>query len=361
MPLNIIRQDISRVRADAIVNSANPLPVVGRGVDSALHAAAGPRLLEDRRRIGSIKPGEAAVTAAGNLPARVVVHTVGPVWEGGGRSEAATLRNCYVSSLDAARRAGCASIAFPLISTGTYGFPKDLALRVAKRAIEDYLGRCDMDVMLVVYDEESFQLSRALSQDVESFIASRSGMFGMDSDDSPFVPADRIIPGSADFGGLPSDDVGAPEEVGVAEKACFSARMADFVPTCAAAAPVKRSLDDVVSQVGESFAEALLRMIDERGLADPEVYRRANIDRKLFSKIRNNPAYQPKKGTAIGLAVALRLDIDDTLDLIGRAGYTLSDASVGDLIVRYFIERDQWDVNDINIVLFKYDQPLIGR
>ena len=417
MPLSIIRQDISRVRADAIVNSANPSPVVGRGVDSMLHAAAGPVLLEERRRIGTIAPGEVAVTSAGNLPAHMVIHTVGPVWRGGAQGEDSTLRNCYANSLAAAFNAGCASIAFPLISTGTYGFPKDLALRVAKRAIEGFLDAHDIDVMLVVYDAESFQLSRALSHDVQNYLMRQgdggatgggatpvgtAGEGGVAREGDEALLGDRgflmsfsaaIPPCSTDVAEADSSSAaerGFPPP-GAASPGSASPRAAEPASAvrpagkrkprvltrwaepkaavtaiggrreCAAPGAAERSLDDVVSQVGESFTEALLRMIDERGLDDPEVYRRANIDRKLFSKMRNNPTYQPKKGTAVGLAVALRLDIDETLDLIGRAGYTLSNASVADLIVRYFIERNQWDVNDINMVLFKYDQPLIGR
>lgn len=364
MPLSIIRRDLARTSADAIVNSANPYPVIGHGVDGALHGAAGETLLSSRRRIGIIRPGQVAVTPAGNLPARLVIHTVGPIWKGGGAGELEVLGECYDNSLAAALREGCRSIAFPLISTGTYGFPKDLALQVAKSRIEHFLDRHDMDVILVVFDEESFQLSRSLVEDVQNFLFEQAGdaegpdaglaapfSCVLDDDETPCFVAAASAPAP-----------GAPPAAHAARSAApatlHAARSAAPATTRGARS---RSLDDVVSQVEESFSEALLRMIDERGMTDPEVYRRANIDRKLFSKIRNNTGYQPKKGTAIGLAVALRLNIDETLDLIGRAGYTLTNASVSDLVVRYFIERQQWDVNDINMVLFRYDQTLIGR
>ncbi len=400
MPLSIIRADISTVAADAIVNSANPNPVVGQGVDSALHEAAGGSLLRARRRVGHIEPGQVAVTRAGRLPARWVIHTVGPLWADGASGELETLACCYSNALAAAASAGCHSIAFPLISTGTYGFPKDLALRVAKTTIEGYLAEHDMDVTLVVYDSESFRLSAELADEVQSFIDAEladevqsfilaeladeqpglrrreAGQFGdrrsdsrrreveqLDDEqpDSRQLDDEEAFFGSASLASTLAAPVAAAPTPSAPAAAAPTAP-APTAPVAATPAPTAlRSLDDVLSQVDESFAESLLRMIDERGMTDPEVYRRANIDRKLFSKIRNNAAYQPKKGTALGLAVALRLNLDETLDLIGRAGYTLSNASIADLVVRYFIEREHWDVNDINLVLFEYNQPLIGR
>ncbi len=389
MPLSIVRADISTVAADAIVNSANPLPVVGRGVDSALHEAAGASLLQERQQIGCIEPGQVAVTRAGRLHARWVIHTVGPLWVDGASGELETLAKCYSNALAAADTSGCKSIAFPLISTGTYGFPKDLALRVAKTTIDSYLAEHDMDVMLVVYDNESFRLSAQLVDDVQNFIDAEledNWQAGFERRDAASHQAAAVFEDDlqGDFkrhqavaaAGAGDDEdtavaAGAGDDEDTAVAICAGFGVATGVSVAAeaeavvdAATPVLgaiRSLDDVLSQVDESFAEALLRMIDERGMTDPEVYRRANIDRKLFSKIRNNAAYQPKKGTALGLAVALRLNLDETLDLIGRAGYTLSNASIADLIVRYFIERQHWDVNDINLVLFEYNQPLIGR
>lgn len=357
MPLEIIRADIATVCADAIVNSANPLPIVGRGVDSCLHAAAGPQLLAARERIGALAVGEAAATEAGTLPARYVIHTVGPLWEGGS-GEAEALAACYRNSLNLALLLGCGSVAFPLISTGTYGFPKDLALRVAIRTISGFLSERDLDVILVVYDPESYQLSEELFGSVQSFI------------DEHFEGADQ----------LPADDMftyasppRATYEGSLSAIPSFEEAPPSFAPSSPSSTGRpphtlsfldrlrRRQLEDVVNQVDETFSEALLRMIDERGLTDPEVYKRANIDRKLFSKIRSNPAYQPSKATAIALAVALQLSLDETRDLIGRAGYALTHASKGDLIVEYFISQGVFDIFLINETLFAFDQALIGR
>lgn len=354
MPLEIIRADIVTVCADAIVNSANPLPIVGRGVDSRLHAAAGPRLLAARERVGALAVGETVATEAGALPARYVIHTVGPLWSG----EAEALAACYRNSLNLALSLGCGSVAFPLISTGTYGFPKDLALRVAIRTIGDFLAEHDLDVMLVVYDPESYQLSEELFGSVQSFIDEHfEGTEQPPADDllacaRPMSPTYEgslsVIPAFEEA--LPSP---APSRPSSDDRPPHTLSFLDRLR--------RRQLEDVVNQVDETFSEALLRMIDERGLADPEVYKRANIDRKLFSKIRSNPAYQPSKATAIALAVALQLSLDETRDLIGRAGYALTHASKGDLIVEYFISQGVFDIFLINETLFAFDQALIGR
>lgn len=357
MPLEIIRADIVTVCADAIVNSANPLPVVGRGVDSRLHAAAGPRLFAARERVGALAVGEAAATEAGVLPARYVIHTVGPLWEGGS-GEAEALAACYRNSLNLALSLGCGSVAFPLISTGTYGFPKDLALRVAIRTIGDFLAEYDLDVILVVYDPESYQLSEELFGSVQSFI------------DEHFEDVEQLPAGDTFAYASPPS---ATYEGSLSAIPAFEEAPPSFAPSSPSSTDHpprtlgflnrfrRRQLEDVVNQVDETFSEALLRMIDERGVTDPEVYKRANIDRKLFSKIRSNPAYQPSKATAVALAVALQLSLDETRDLIGRAGYALTHASKGDLIVEYFIDQGVFDIFLINETLFAFDQALIGR
>lgn len=339
MPLEILRNDITRVHAEVIVNSANPQPVIGYGVDSSIHAAAGPKLLSEREAIGPIAVGQAAITSAGQLHARYVIHTVGPVWEGSIDQAERDLARCYRSSLELAWRHNCASIAFPLISTGAYGFPKGLALSVATDAIRTFLRTHDMDVYLVVYDPESFEISKARYGKVASFIEasyhSRSYLRAVGRQ-AASAPAAEAMPCMAMGAAYPCDG----ELAGDSES---------------------QSLEDAISQVDQTFSESLLRLINKRGLTDPEVYKRANIDRKLFSKIRSNAFYQPRKQTALALAVALELDLDETRDLIGRAGYALTHASKADLIVEYFILNGEHDIFLINEALFAFDQPLIGR
>ena len=170
MPFEIIRNDITLMRADAIVNTANPLPIIGGSSDARIHEAAGPELLEARKKIGPIAVGEAAVTPAFRLGAQYVIHTVGPQWRGGGAGEEQLLENCYRSCLALAREHGCASIAFPLISSGTYGFPRDRALQCAIRAISGFLMANEMQVWLVVFHREAYQLSEKLFRGVRSYI-----------------------------------------------------------------------------------------------------------------------------------------------------------------------------------------------
>lgn len=361
MPFEIVRNNIVNMQVDAIVNTANPKPVVGAGTDAAIHEAAGPKLMEERKKIGSISPGDAALTRACQLPAKYVIHVVGPVWTDGSRGEADILAACYRNALALALQKRCKSVAFPLISTGTYGFPKDLALQVAIREIGAFLLAHDMQVYLVVFNREAFQLSEKLFSSVQSFIdenyvaeqeekertyqnmplASSAGE-PRERDLAEFLHWNRV--NEATQMPLPDEDfsLGAPQ------------------PKRSAAGVREESLEDMMEHLDAGFSETLLQLIDRTGRKDSEIYKKANVDRKLFSKIRNNPGYRPSKTTAVAFAMALELDLDETQSLIGRAGYTLTHSSLFDIIVEYFIREKNYDINELNTVLFRYDQSLIG-
>lgn len=332
MPFEIVRNNIVNMQVDAIVNTANPKPVVGAGTDAAIHEAAGPKLMEERKKIGSISPGDAALTKACQLPAKYVIHVVGPVWTDGSRGEADILAACYRNALALALQKRCKSVAFPLISTGTYGFPKDLALQVAIREIGAFLLAHDMQVYLVVFNREAFQLSEKLFSSVQSFI------------DENYVAEQEEKERTYQNMPLASRDysLGAP------------------LPKRSAAEVREESLEDMLEHLDAGFSETLLQLIDRTGRKDSEIYKKANVDRKLFSKIRNNPGYRPSKTTAVAFAMALELDLDETQSLIGRAGYTLTHSSLFDIIVEYFIREKNYDINELNTVLFRYDQSLIG-
>jgi len=342
MPFTIVRNDIAHMRSDAIVNTANPEPVIGYGTDSALHGKAGPKLLKARLKIGRIQPGDAALTKAYGLDAKYVIHTVGPVWEGG-KQEEALLRSCYEKSLQLARKKHCKSIAFPLISTGTYGFPKDKALRIAMDAFRDFLQEAEMDICLVVYDRQSYQLSEHLVGQVTGYI------------DDHYV--ERL-----------SKDYGASRPAPRCQEPPTYARAPASPAPIQSSAPVfmqeksvkTASLQDLLRQADAGFSETLLRLIDETGKKDSVIYKKANISKQHFSKIRNNPDYKPTKATALAFAVALELDLQKTRDLIGRAGYALSNSSKFDLIIRFFIEQGNYDIFEINATLYEFDQPLLG-
>lgn len=336
MPFEIIRNDIVQVRADAIVNTANPRPVIGAGTDAGIHAAAGPELLKARKAIGPMAVGEAAVTPGFNLPAKYVIHTVGPQWQGGGAGEEQLLERCYRSCLELAGKKGCRSIAFPLISAGTYGFPKDRALQCALRAISGFLMEQELMVWLVVFNREAFRLSEQLFRGVKSYI------------DEHYV--ERTLRAEGWRANFPRErGILLERRAVMSEPECCSAPMA--VPMC---------LEELVRQTDAGFSETLLKLIDQTGRKDSEIYTRANVSRQHFSKIRNNPDYRPTKPTALAFAIALELTLEQTTDLIGRAGYALTNSSKFDVIIRYFIEQGNYNLFDINAALFEFDQSLLG-
>ena len=330
MPFEILRNDITKMKADAVVNTANPRPIIGSGVDSMLHQAAGPELLKARQAIGPIAVGEAAVTEAFALHARFVIHTVGPVWQGGGCGEEALLRRCYDNALRLAAERKCRSIAFPLISSGNYGFPKDKALQVAIAAFSAFLLENDMQIYLVVFDRTAYRLSEQLFQGVASYI------------DQHYVDSCEL----ATYGAAPRR----------------GRRLDRCMEVCESMAMPRpsMSLEDFLKAKDSGFTQRLQELIQEKGLKNSTVYKRANISKQLFSKIINDPDARPTKPTAIALALALELDLEGTRDLIGRAGYALTNSSTFDLIIRYFIERKEYNVVQINIALYEFDQSLLG-
>ena len=329
MPLSIVRNDLVKMYVDVIVNSANPKPIVGAGVDGCIHKYAGKELLEDRKKIGYMECGEAIITSAYNLPAKYVIHTVGPIHTYFNVYE--LLRNCYHNSLELAKEYHCESIAFPLISTGTYGVDKAKALQIAIQTIHKFLLENDMMVYLVVYDHQSYQLSEHLYVDVQSYI------------DENYIDENRYFYKNRVFSKrIESEMLEFTNE----ELVCDS-----FVP---------RKIEDLIKEVDETFSEHLFRMIDYKGMTDPEVYKKANIDRRLFSKIRSNKNYQPSKNTALALAFALELNLDETKDLLIKAGYALSNSNKIDIIFQYFIEQGNYNIYELNEVLFKFTETTLG-
>ncbi|MFR1621302.1 MAG: O-acetyl-ADP-ribose deacetylase [Oscillospiraceae bacterium] len=326
MPLLFIRNDITKMPVDAIVNAANESLLGGGGVVGCIHRAAGPELLAECRRLGGCRTGEAKLTGAYRLPCRYVIHTVGPVWRGGENGEREQLVSCYRASLLLAQEHGCETVAFPLISSGIFGYPKDQALRVAVDTIGAFLLEHDMTVYLVIFDRRAYQISGKLFADIAEYI------------DDHYVEA-HTDPGAERL-----------------RRGALHREMA--VPMCAPmAAP---ALDDLLEHLDAGFSETLLRLIDRSGKKDSEVYKKANVDRKLFSKIRNNPNYKPSKPTALAFAIALELDLAETKDLLARAGYALSASSKFDVIVEYFIRQRNYDIFAINEALFAFDQSLLG-
>lgn len=436
MPFQLVRNDITKMQVDAIVNAANSSLLGGGGVDGAIHRAAGPQLLEEcraiRAREDGCPTGEAKITGAGRLPCRYVIHTVGPVWQGGGQGEERLLAACYQNSLALAAQKGCSTVAFPLISAGAYGYPKQQALRVAADTIRAFLqdaGPDEMTVYLVVFDKAAFAISSSLYNKVAAYIddhyaqqhaepleerlrranlprqqgAALSGPLEGPAAPPPALPS--MPPAAAEthqrkaakpgrrsalqkLFGLPGQDardldVQAAQSSGTFEEAAPFAEPLAAAPSEPAAAPAPaaysaapaaepaapaamplsaapRSLDEALECLDESFSEMLLRKIDERGITDAACYKKANISRKLFSKIRSDRLYKPSKPTALAFALALELPMDETKELLMKAGYALSHSSKFDVIVEYFIQNGSYDVLAVNEALFAFDQALLG-
>ena len=364
MPFSLIRGDITKTACDAIVNAANPSLLGGGGVDGAIHRAAGPELLAECRTLGGCDTGDAKATKGYSLPCKYVIHTVGPVWHGGGSGEHDLLVSCYTRSLELADSLGCKSIAFPLISAGAYGYPKEEAISTAADTIRAFLASHDMEVTLVVFDRTSAAISRTLYNSIAEYI---DDAYADARDDS----ARRRLFGNTMSGAVPAPaakESRSPGFFGRMKKAGRSKDTAEAVPmlsfpaaeTACETQEDKDSLESLIAARDESFSQSLLRLIDERGLTDVQTYRKANIDRKLFSKIRTDASYRPKKETALAFAIALELTLPETLSLLAKAGYTLSDSLKFDLIVKYFISRGSYDIFEINRALFAFDQTLIG-
>ena len=363
MPFEIIRNDLANMTADAIVNTANPYPVVGPGTDAAIHRKAGPALLEARKKIGKISVGHCAITPAFGLDAKYVIHTVGPVWQGGTHQEAFLLQKSYRSALEMALKQGCSSVAFPLISAGSYGFPPEEALHIAIDVFSHFLLKHEMQIYLVVWNKEAFRLSQNLFQNVRSFIDDHyveEADYCMDRYQSRFsfpnrrmqAPLDtytEALPLPATFS-LPAPCTSlscAPEKLSAVKEStkCTSPSL---------------SLDELLQNTDAGFTETLLKLIDETGKKDSEIYKKANVSKQHFSKIRNNPDYKPTKTTALAFAIALELDLPQTRDLIGRAGYALTNSSKFDVIIMYFISKKNYNMFDINMTLFQFDQMTLG-
>lgn len=336
MPLEIVRHDITEMKVDAIVNAANTELKMGGGVCGAIFKAAGVNELKQAcDEIGGCPVGQAVITDGFKLPAKYIIHTSGPTWKDGSHQEAVLLKNSYYHSLELAKKYQCESVAFPLISTGIYGYPKEEALQIAVSTISTFLLHNDMLVYLVVFDKTSFGLSQKLFKSINEYI------------DEHYVEEieiklnrriDRFIIEQLEESEAISND--------------FYEKQSESL--------IENSLVHLMEALDESFSERLLRLIDERGMTDVEAYKRANIDRRLFSKIRNEADYSPKKKTALAFAVALKLNKDETNKLLSAAGYTLSRSSKFDVIIEYFIKEGKYDIHKINEALFEFEQPLLG-
>lgn len=347
MPLQIVRNDITKMKVDAIVNAANESLLGGGGVDGCIHRAAGPELLAECETLHGCKTGSAKITKGYKLPCKYVIHAVGPSWLGGQRGERERLISCYRTALSLAKEYGCESIAFPLISSGIFGYPKDQALKVAIDTISSFLLENEMTVYIVIFDRKAYQISGKLFADIAAYIDDRY------VDEHTDSRSERLRRMSASR---------MEEPMPCESSVCDEDAIEQLIPPVSVAAAPKKAatLDDALEQIDESFSEMLLRKIDERGMTDAQCYKKANIDRKLFSKIRSDKLYKPSKPTVIAFAIALELPLVEMKDMLMKAGFALSHSNKFDIIVEYFVEHGNYNVFEINEALFAFDQSLIG-
>lgn len=358
MPFNIIRDDITRLETDAIVNAANSQLLAGGGVCGAIFSAAGvAELQKECDKIGYCGIGESVITKGYKLRAKHIIHTVGPIYGQDPSNEESQLYSCYKSSLELAKKKRMNSIAFPVISSGIYGYPKTEAIKIATKAIKDFLEKNEMDVYLVVYDSKAFQISEKLFSDVQSYIDEKL----VKADDRRRISEDGI---TREAYNLYMPQKSMSEEY--LEERMEALKMMEMLPKATVVGSIgskglkkKQSLEELMNVKVETFSEMLLRMIDEKGMTDVEVYKRANIDRKLFSKIRKKD-YTPKKVTVVALIIALKLNMKDARELLGRAGFAFTQSSKFDIIIQYFIEQQKYDIFEINETLFAFEQQLLG-
>jgi len=347
MALEIFRNDITLVTADAIVNTANPLPIIGAGTDSAIHSAAGPELLKARQQLGELAVGQSAETPAYGLNAKYVLHTVSPAWIDGAHGEPELLRCAYDSALERASALHCASVAFPLMAAGSYAFPLETALSVAIAAFTDYLlEHEDMTIFLVLFNSGAFDLAGSLFSDLKSYVDDRYVDLRHQSEYSHHSADRRRKPK-----GIPAD-----------ESVCFSS-VGNVLPDAIMHKPTRADdydgLEGLLRSREETFSEHLLSLLKERDGKDSEVYKRAEISRQLFSKILSDRDYQPTKRTAIQLAIGLQLNVPQTQKLLETAGFVLTRSSRADLVVQYFIEKGIYNVTIINVALSDSGLPLL--
>lgn len=352
MPFLIVRDNIVNIKADALVNAANSRLLPGGGVCGAVFQAAGFDLMHEAcKSIGFCNPGDAVITPGFNLFADYVIHTVGPVWTDGKSGEEEILRSCYRNSFKLAYERGLKSIAFPLLASGNFGYPKDLALKIAISELSDFVLENPITAYLCVYDRQSFCLSEKVLSGIKSYIDDNY----IDDRSQPVENYVRV------FSPLSQHNVQAEIYKHVKPylegKTCGSALQEQPLDD---SVQVHEKLQDLLSHTDATFSETLLSLITLSGKKDSEIYNRANIDRRLFSKIRTNKHYRPSKSTVAAFCIALELSLQQTKDLLQRAGYSLTHTSKFDIILEYYIQQGIYDIFEINEVLFYYDQTLLG-
>ncbi|MBQ3663374.1 MAG: macro domain-containing protein [Clostridia bacterium] len=388
MPFRIVRNDITKMETDAIVNTANDYPTVGTGCDHAVYEAAGFSELLDYRvkNIGFVPEGDVFLTPGFHLPAKHIIHAVSPHYYDGKHGEEKLLRSCYRKSLELAARQGFRSIAFPLISTGGFCYPKEEGMRIAVDEIHAFLLHSDMQVYLVVFDRKATQMGKNLYPDLEAYIDQNyvEEKHQEEYDSVLYSVHDRRKEPPVDFStntiGLGMHDT-VPDAFFEERELTALAMSAPVFPAASyseeetpeavpaesavfemepdAIEEMERKLQERIEHMTDTFSEYLLYLIKKKGLKNSDAYKGALLDKKVFSKIKNNRDYHPEKRTALRLCIGANLNLDESKDLLSRAGYALSPCDKTDIIFSYFIEKRIYDIFELDIQLEEHGEPCI--
>ena len=370
MPFKIVRNDITKMRCDAIVNTANTRPIIGSGCDYAVYKAAGKRRLSEYREknIGEVPEGDVFLTPGFRLPAHYIIHAVSPHYIDGAHGEEEKLRDCYRKSLSLAWEQQCQSIAFPVISTGSFGYPKEEGIRIAADEIQAFLQNHEMLIYLVVFDAQSARYGKRFDKDLQAYIdenyvdakhheeySVQTMALRRDLDDAICQPGETELddalrqPDGTDL----DDESFSPYEDGLYEDSLYEDDLyeEDSEEENEFTELHESKLEERMKHLSDSFSEYLLYLIEEKGMTNADVYKRALVDKKTFSKIKNHADYHPQKMTAMCLCMGAKLNLDETRDLLTRAGYALSPCDKTDIIFSYFIENQIYDMIELDIQL----------
>lgn len=391
MPFKIVRNDITKMNTEAIVNTANDHATVGTGCDSAVYKAAGhDELLNYREeKIGFVPEGDAFITPGFKLKAKYIIHAVSPLYLDGNQGEGEKLRSCYRKSLQIAKENGIKSISFPLIATGGFGYPKEEGMRIAVDEINAFLLSNEMDIFLVVFDTKATQLGEKIYPGLEAYIdhnyvkEAREEEYGDTYFGSmrPSEPdCDRYLSNAqmierrtrrnaeAQRREMPDCSAQSVPPVGAVPKAGKPSFLDEAlsIDECCDEAPYfdfeeqhESKLQERMRHMSDTYSEYLMYLIQERNMENAEVWKRAIVDKKIFSKIKNNANYHPNKLTALCLCVGAKLNLDESKDLLARAGYALSPCNKTDIIFSYFIENEIYDMIELDIQLEEHGLPCI--
>lgn len=382
MPFKIVRNDITKMNTQAIVNTANSYPEVGDGCDTAIYRAAGyEELLKYRQEyIGYVQEGNAFITPSFNLAAEYIIHAVSPIYINGERGEEEKLRSCYKKSLALAKENGIQSIAFPLIATGSFGYPKEEGMRIAVDEINAFLFQHEMDIYLVVFDTKSSMLGEKIFPDLEAYIDSNyvrdarekeygDRYFGSVRKDTPGYDVyyqaaaeldERLLKNARKSKSDKASKMSAPQmPLPVMVQKHEECEEASFLWKEDSIEELSGKLNERLAHRSDTFSEYLLYLIESKGMKNVDVYKRAIVDKRYFAKLKNNKDFHPEKLKALCLCVGAQLNLDETKDLLARAGYALSPADMTDIIFAFFIEHEHFDVIDIDIQLEEHGLPCI--